>query len=69
MIMLQQPDQVIVLGFWDDETAYQRWVDDPTRSSANDALNELLAEPISTDTIGGLFDVALSTTNLRLESS
>ena len=68
VMMLQQPEQVMVLGFWDDEAAYQRWIDDPHRSNGNDELNNLLAEPISTETVGGLFDIALSTTNLGVGS-
>ena len=68
LMMLQRADQVIVLGFWDDEAAYQRWVEHPERGNGNDTLNALLAEPISTETVGGLFDVALSTTALGAAS-
>jgi len=68
VMMLQQPDQVLVLGFWNDEVAYQRWVDDPTRSDGNDEINELLAEPLSTEAVGGIFNVALTTTQLSKEA-
>ena len=66
VMMLQQPDQVIVIGFWEDEDAYQRWVDHPERGNGNADINALLAEPISTDVVGGMFDVALATTTLGM---
>ena len=68
VMMLQRSDQVIVLGFWDDEAAYQRWVEHPERGNGNEELNALLAEPISTETVGGLFDVALATTAMGAAS-
>lgn len=64
VMMLQKPDQVIVLGFWDDEAGYQRWLDHPERGNGNDEINALLAEPISTELVGGVFNVALTTTSL-----
>lgn len=30
-----------VLGLWDDEAAYQRWIDHPERGAANDDLRRL----------------------------
>lgn len=61
VMMLQKPDQVVVLAFWDDAQAYQRWVDNPERAQGNDNLNALLVEPITAEVVGGLFDVVLST--------
>ena len=62
VMMLQKADEVLVLGFWDDAAAYQRWVDNPERANGNDELNALLKEPINPEVAGGVFDVALSTT-------
>lgn len=69
VMMLQRPDQIIVVGFWHDADAYQRWIDHPERATGNDEINALLAEPLSTDTVGGVFDVALSTTSLGQETT
>lgn len=36
-------DTAYVLGLWQDEAAYQRWMNHPLRSVASDDLTELVA--------------------------
>lgn len=36
-------DEAYVLGLWDDEAAYQRWMDHPDRGVATDDLLQLVA--------------------------
>lgn len=36
-------DEAYVLGLWDDDDAYQRWMDHPERGAATDDLLKLVA--------------------------
>ena len=36
-------DEAYVLGLWDDDEAYQRWMDHPDRGAATDDLLQLVA--------------------------
>lgn len=36
-------DEAYVLGLWDDDAAYQRWMDHPDRGAATDDLLRLVA--------------------------
>jgi heme-degrading monooxygenase HmoA len=36
-------DEAYVLGLWDDDAAYQRWMDHPERGAATDDLLKLMA--------------------------
>lgn len=38
-----EADIAYVLGLWQDEAAYQRWIDHPSRSVASDDLTRLVA--------------------------
>lgn len=46
-LVLATPDpngnEVYVIGLWDDEVAYQRWLDHPERGAAADDLLQLIA--------------------------
>lgn len=37
-------DRAYVIGVWDDEAAYQRWMDHPERGVATDDLRELISD-------------------------
>ena len=54
------PDEVLVMGTWADAGAYQAWLAHPERNASNDALNELLDQPISAASRGGSYTLALS---------
>lgn len=53
-------DEVLVMGTWADSGAYQAWLSHPGRNASNDALNELLDQPISATSRGGSYTLALS---------
>lgn len=57
--LLEQDGQILVLAWWKDAAAYQVWVDHPQRHQGRDRLNDLLVEPVTTSTVGGVFSVAL----------
>ncbi len=38
-----ETDTAYVLGLWQDEVAYERWIDHPSRSVASDDLTRLVA--------------------------
>lgn len=38
-----QGDTAYAMGLWDDEAAYQRWIDHPERGTSSDDLARLLA--------------------------
>lgn len=47
--------QVSVVGFWEDQVAYQRWLDHPYRDTAEDEFDALMAadwEPSAAAEIG-----------------
>lgn len=58
--MLLRDDEILVTASWADADAYQAWIEHPERNTAEDELNELLAEPITADSVGGLYQVAIS---------
>ncbi len=53
-------DEVLVMGTWADSRAYQAWLAHPERNTSNEALNELLDQPISATSRGGSYTLALS---------
>lgn len=38
----EHEEEVRVVGFWEDRSAYQRWMDHPERGSAAEALMEIM---------------------------
>jgi heme-degrading monooxygenase HmoA len=53
-------DHLLVVATWDSLGAYQEWLDHPERNASNDALNELLAKPISSADEGDRYELALA---------
>ena len=53
-------DEVLVMGTWADAEAYRAWLAHPERNASNDALNELLDAPVSADSRGGSYALALA---------
>jgi quinol monooxygenase YgiN len=46
-----------VIGLWDDEAAYQRWLDDPGREAGTDELHALVADAWNPSTPGEVWRV------------
>ncbi len=51
---------LLVVATWDSPGAYQSWLDHPARNAGNDALNELLLEPISPAHEGDRYELVLA---------
>ncbi|MXV91270.1 MAG: hypothetical protein F4121_07605 [Acidimicrobiia bacterium] len=51
---------LLVVATWDSSDAYQSWLDHPARNAGNDALNELLLEPISPAHEGDRYELVLA---------
>lgn len=58
--LLLRNDEILVTASWVDSNAYQAWIDHPDRNATGDELNALLVEPITADSVGGLYQVALT---------
>ncbi|MEM7337397.1 MAG: antibiotic biosynthesis monooxygenase [Actinomycetota bacterium] len=58
--LLLRSDEILVTASWVDSEAYQAWIDNPDRNATGDELNELLVEPITAESVGGLYRVALT---------
>ena len=52
--------EVLIAATWEDDDAYERWLQHPERNSTNVELNDLLIEPITATTAGGRYEVALA---------
>lgn len=48
--------QIMVTATWENESAYQRWIDDPWRAASNERISELLEEVVGSDTRGASFE-------------
>ena len=57
--LLLRSDEILVTASWVDAEAYQAWVDHPERNAMGDELNDLLLEPITAESVGGVYQVAL----------
>lgn len=53
-------DFVQVIGFWQDESAYQEWLDDPERNLGSDDMLPLLNTDWDASAPGRIIDVILS---------
>ena len=51
---------LLVVATWDSPGAYQSWLDHPARNAGNDALNELLLQPISPEHEGDRYELVLA---------
>ncbi len=51
------PCRAHVIGVWDDETAYQRWLDDSSRSVGSEELHALVADSWDPSTPGEVWRV------------
>jgi len=51
-----------VIGVWDDETAYQRWLDQPGREEGSDDLHALMAESWDPSAPGEVWEVVYTAT-------
>ena len=58
--VLKRDTDILVTATWSDAAAYQRWIDHPERNSSSDELNALLVDAITAESVGGLYDVALT---------
>ncbi|MEM7273361.1 MAG: antibiotic biosynthesis monooxygenase family protein [Actinomycetota bacterium] len=67
--VLTSEESVLVTATWTDAAAYQAWVDHPGRNVAYDELNALLSSELTDDTVGGLYEVALSGTSIEPEET
>lgn len=60
-LVLATPDpegtEVYVMGLWDDEAAYQRWIDHPERGVATEDLLQLVAGDIDPTAPAGQWQV------------
>jgi quinol monooxygenase YgiN len=60
-LVLATPDPsgnvVYVMGLWDDEAAYQRWMDHPERGAATQDLLQLVAGDFDPTAPAGLWQV------------
>lgn len=54
-------DQACVIGLWDDEAAYQRWMDHPERGAATDDLLQLMAGDFDPTAPAGQWQVLSAT--------
>jgi heme-degrading monooxygenase HmoA len=54
-------DNAYAIGLWDDETAYQRWLDHPERQTATDDIQALLRTRNDLDVPGQVLKVVHST--------
>ena len=52
--------EVLVMGTWADSTAYAAWLAHPERNSNNDALSQLLIDPITDASRSRTYTLALS---------
>ena len=52
--------QLLVVASWDTADAYQAWLDHPARNAGNDALNELLDQPIGPGHEGDRYRLVLA---------
>ncbi|MDE0135059.1 MAG: antibiotic biosynthesis monooxygenase [Acidimicrobiaceae bacterium] len=55
-----KPGEVLVMGTWASPSAYRAWLEHPQRNTNNDALNELLEVPLSAQSEGSSYTLALS---------
>lgn len=61
MVAPQDRDDLVqVLGFWEDESAYQEWLDNPERSLGTDDMLPLLNTDWDISAPGRKLDVLLS---------
>jgi len=61
MIAPQNPDSTVkIIGFWEDNIAYQRWMDHPDRGMATDDLAALVAGDWASAAPAELLDVPLA---------
>jgi len=66
MLVPQQKNGTVkIIGFWEDNTAYQRWMDHPDRGMATEDLASLVAGDWESAAPADLLDVALSVPEAR----
>ncbi|MEM8922193.1 MAG: antibiotic biosynthesis monooxygenase family protein [Actinomycetota bacterium] len=58
--LLLSDDEILVTASWADADAYQAWIDHPERNAMGDDLNDLLVDPITAESVAGLYRVALA---------
>lgn len=58
-------EEVLVIGTWADDEAYQAWLAHPERNASNGALNELLDAPVSAGRHGNSYALALAGGRIR----
>ena len=61
--VLMREDDIMVTATWVNTAAYQAWLDHPERNASSDELNALLTDAITAESVGGLYEVALTATN------
>ena len=62
-------EEVLVMGTWANSQAYQAWLAHPERNASNDALNQLLDEPIAATSRSGSYALALCGDRLGEDAS
>jgi heme-degrading monooxygenase HmoA len=50
----------LVTAAWEDEAAYQRWVDNPWRAQSNEAIGAVLDAQLQAGTKGAMYRLRLS---------
>jgi quinol monooxygenase YgiN len=58
-----QEGRAHVIGVWDDQAAYQRWLDHPERQSGSDDLHDLVSESWDPSAPGEVWEVVHTVPN------